>query len=374
MSGASSEARTVISSILADCDEAEIKPVVHPDGKTVSFQRAPPPDDSTWLDEVAPVLDEENSEDEPIEEPVQAKGPVRSPVIRTFSISGLPIDILGNPDLILPGSCEVEQVDEERAFVQKTDEIPIPLSEIPRDRKLKPKLKVPPAPPKAIAQRKKQKEEPLAPTNLRKKSDRNFRFGIAFLTLSALFLVAVIFVKVSVSRNATTVSKLSRIEDGYIEQLNNCLKRTQSVRIDAETDPEFIEFIKSGRSEFLELRGGSLFLKKRRRGIICTIIDFGDLHPDWFGLMIFWGLVFGAYVFVVVQKARARNLLPVVFGILEGSKDRMCFVDDVRNQMEANGVEIGWAWRFIVGLMEQNRDVKTVKMEYSKPFWTLKSG
>jgi hypothetical protein len=373
----SEEERTVISLLVDNQDKAGIKTVVHQDGKTVCFQRAAPQDDSNWLEEVAPVLEEEVSEDENgiLDIPEQMIEPESTGMVRGISISGLPIDNLGNPDLILPNSCEVEQVAEERAFVQQTNEIP-PSIPSPSGRKslLLPKIEAIRSPTVARTQTKKHTEEVPAPaTEMKQKSDFGLRVGIGFLIIATLFLIISISLKKSGNSHESATGGYVRIENEIISQLNDCFSPIQSFPINPIIPEDFIEYVKSDQSEFLRIRDESFVLKKYRKSWICLIVDFGDRHPDLMGLLIFWVFVFIVYVFCVIQKKKARRLLPVVFGILEGSKDRMCFIEDVRSQMEAKGARVGWSWRFIVGLMEQHKDVKTVKMEYSKPFWTLKN-
>jgi hypothetical protein len=160
------------------------------------------------------------------------------------------------------------------------------------------------------------------------------------------------------------------LEEHLISQLNDCVWPRDRVPI-AEYPPDFVEAIEG--SEFIAIEGDYFTIKNKRKSLFCRLIAFADLHPDLAGLIVFFAVAFAAYGFYVYQKARARLLIPSILQTVRNSQNRMCFIDDVRRRLEADGVSTFWTWRFIVPMVNRAQGVRRVEVKYSKPFWSVAS-
>lgn len=111
--------------------------------------------------------------------------------------------------------------------------------------------------------------------------------------------------------------------------------------------------------------------KDNNRSMVEKVLRFGDAHPDIAGLFVFWGLCVIAYIINVIMRVRARNLAPRVIDHLAKSKNKMCLIDDAKKHLQKDTFISFFSWKYIENIIGKSKNVRTVKMEYSKPFWCL---
>jgi hypothetical protein len=158
------------------------------------------------------------------------------------------------------------------------------------------------------------------------------------------------------------------MEKRLISELNDCIWPRSRIPLN-----EFPEDLKGviENSEFVGIEGDYFVVKKERKSWFCKVIGIADRQPDLVVLCVVLTAGIGVYGFVVYQQARARSLLPGVIQTIKNGPNRMCFVDDVRGRLEANGVSTFWTWRFIVPLINRTKGIRRVEVKCSKPFWSF---
>jgi hypothetical protein len=156
------------------------------------------------------------------------------------------------------------------------------------------------------------------------------------------------------------------LEETLIAQLNDCVWPRDRIPI-GDSPPEFLDFLHD--SEFIQIENQSVTIKKPRKSLFCRILSYTDRHPDVSGLVVLLALGISVYAFVVYQRAKASALVPGIIERLRGSENRMCFVDDMRRHVAAQGGS-GWCtWRFVVSMVNRSANVRRMEVKYSKPFW-----
>lgn len=204
------------------------------------------------------------------------------------------------------------------------------------------------------------KQKPSPRPSPRPKKHNSVLFWIIILTF-----VFVLFL----SQRRGPRTEFQKLESQIVTKLNDCIYPCMNVSIEG-IDFDFVNAVIDGRSEFLDVVGNYLVVKKPHKTCLCKAIEFGDRHPDLAGMILVWIFALCFYLFSVYHSTKARKLLPSVLDIIRRSKGKVCFVDDVKAEMQRRGVS-RFTWGQIVHQLNKDRAVKTVHVEYSKPLWSL---
>ena len=168
---------------------------------------------------------------------------------------------------------------------------------------------------------------------------------------------------------ARKMSAFERMEADITRKLNDCVYPCRNVSING-IDFEFVNAVIAGKSEYLAISGAYIVVKKPRKTMLCRTLEFGDRHPNLAGLILVWAFTVVMYVFSVYHRVKAYRLVPSVLEIIRTSKGKMVFIDDVMSEMKKRGVS-RFTWNQVVNQINKNSAVRTVHVEYSKPFWSL---
>lgn len=388
----------ILKPLIENASEAGVKPVVQKDGNSILFQREIEAPKAEPLEDVFDELDDN------INATIKNSTPLNEDISREdfninqnsyFEVSqdyspsskSSKKSKRGNNKKIIQNEEEEDSKEQEK----KGNIFDFPTTKLEKSQAkakttLNLKIKKPnlinkkkstPSPPKNVSSTNSANKSKNSSTKRYKKTSTYYGYNPGktriFEILIYCFIILAILIGIIVSNydaNEEENISFNEFELDAITRLNDCVNPIDSIPI-SNYPPSFIEFVQSDSSKYLKYDSElqAIVIKKPHQTLFCKAVNFGDHHPDLSGIFIVWMIFFIYYMHYSVSRARAERIAPDVMNLLKSN--RMCYLDEAKKKMKENGYWLFGAWWQVVKIINNNNDVKTVKMVDTKPFWSL---